>query len=181
MEEGVIGFITLFAGGFAPRYWALCDGRLVTISSNTALFAIIGTTYGGDGRTNFKLPDLCGRAIIGAGSGISHYEPGDVGGIESTSPLKVKNIPAHTHSVQVTITPHAAGTANSQTPADAVFATNPNQQMYEFGHNTNMASYTAKITPAVVGRANPEPLAVLHPVLALNYIICLEGVFPGRD
>jgi len=179
MDEGIIGFITLFAGTFAPRNWAFCDGGLMRISSNTALFAIIGTTYGGDGTRTFALPDLRGRALIGAGQGISMYSPGDYGGSEII-PLLTKNIPAHTHPVQVTITPHAAGVANSQIPGDAVYATNPSQQIYHYESDTNMASYKASFTTSVIGSANPQPVAILHPVLALNYIICLNGEFPHR-
>jgi len=180
MNESIIGFVTLFAGNFAPLNWAFCDGSLIPIQANTALFAIIGTTYGGNGKTTFALPDLRGRALIGAGPGITPYEPGETGGTESTGPLTNSNIPGHTHTLQGTITPHAAGVANSLTPKNAVYATNNNQQMYAYSTDVNMASYTATITTTAVGAANPQPLPILHPVLALNYIICLRGVFPSR-
>lgn len=183
MDESYIGFITLFAGNFAPRNWAFCNGSLMAIASNTALFSIIGTTYGGNGTNTFALPDLRGRAIIGTGqgAGLSQYDSGDTGGVETLPPLGTKYIPAHTHDVQMTITPHAAGVANSTTPKDAVYGINPNQQMYEFSSDVNLASYTAKITTSAQGSANPQPLSILHPVLALNYIICLRGVFPPRS
>lgn len=180
MDE-VLGFITLFAGNFAPKDWAFCDGSLLRISANTNLFSVIGNTYGGDGIKTFALPDLRGRAVIGAGTGISVYKPGDKGGIESLKALSTKHIPAHMHPVQVTIKPHAASVANSITPVDAVYATNPNQSVYEFSADVNLASYTAKITTSAEGSANPEAITVLHPVLALNYIICLNGNFPNRN
>lgn len=183
MDESYIGLVTLFAGNFAPRNWAFCDGSLLPISSNTALFSILGTNYGGNGKTNFALPDLRGRAIIGAGqgAGLSQYFPGDTGGLEVLPPLAIKNIPAHTHAIQLTIKPHAAGVANSLTPKDAVYATTPNQSLYEFSSNVNMASYTATIATTAQGVASPQPVPVLHPVLTMNYIICMTGAFPPRS
>lgn len=180
MNESIIGFVTLFAGNFAPLNWAFCDGSLIPIQSNTALFAIIGTTYGGNGTTNFALPDLRGRALIGAGQGITPYAPGETGGFESISALRTQNIPAHAHGFQATITPHAAGVANSLTPKNAVYATNSNQQLYTYTSDVNLASYKATIKTSAVGSTNPQPVSILHPVLALNYIICLRGVFPTR-
>jgi microcystin-dependent protein len=179
--DGILGFTTLFAGDFAPRNWAFCDGSLVPITTNTGLFSVIGTMYGGDGIHTFALPNLRGRAVIGAERGISIYNPGYSGGLEALPQLSTKNIPAHTHPVQLTITPHAAAVANSLSPKDAVFATNPNQQMYEFSGDVNLASYAAKITTSAVGSVNPQPVPVLHPVLAMNYIICVYGAFPNRE
>jgi microcystin-dependent protein len=173
--EGILGFIMPFAGGFAPRGWAFCDGSLLRISSNIELFKILGNIYGGDCKTTFALPDLRGRAVVGAGKGISEYKLSEKGGSEISKPLKAKNIPVHTHPVQITITPHAGGVANSLAPVDAVYATNSNQPMFEFSSNNFMASYTGKITTAAAGNANPEPLQILHPVIALNYIICVSN------
>ena len=180
MNESILGFVTLFAGNFAPRDWAFCNGSLIPISSNTALFSIIGTTYGGNGTTTFALPDLRGRALIGAGQGINSYDAGEIGGTESIPALGTKNIPAHSHNFQATLTPHAAGVANSLTPKDAVYATNTNQQMYDYSSDVNLASYTATIKTSAVGSTNPQPISILQPVTALNYIICLRGVFPVR-
>lgn len=181
--DGIMGFITLFAGAFAPRNWAFCHGGMMRISTNPILFSILGNTYGGDGQTTFALPDLRGRAVIGAGRSIStYYDPGDHGGSEIIPQLLTKNIPAHTHPIQVTITPHAAGVANSQTPGDAVYATSINQQqLYNYSGDTNMATYKATITTSAIGSANPQSFRFLHPVLALNYIICLNGAFPPRS
>lgn len=176
----VLGFITLFAGDFAPNGWAFCDGSLLRISLSPDLFSVIGTTYGGDGVKTFALPDLRGRAIIGAGQGASLHMPGEVGGIEKLT-LKKANLPAHTHDVKVTIKPHAAGVANSGSPKDAVYATNPNQQMYGVAADVKIASYKDKITTSAIGSPSPEPISVLHPVLALNYIICLKAEFPNRN
>ena len=179
--EGVLGFTMLFAGDFAPRGWAFCDGSLVRISSNLKLFSIIGTTYGGDGKKTFALPDLRGRVVVGVGKGISEYKLNDRGGSESPLQLGTQHMPAHTHPVQVTITPRAAGVANSITPVQAVYATNPNHQMYAPSGDTAMASYIGTMATAATGSDDPQPIPVLHPVLALNYIICLVGVFPHKD
>jgi microcystin-dependent protein len=179
--NGIVGFTILFAGNFAPGDWAICDGSLLSVAANPVLFSVIGNVYGGDGIRTFALPDLRGRAIVGAGKNDSLYKPGYKGGAETLSPLETKHIPAHTHAVNVTIVPKAAETANASSPAGAAYATNPNQQMYNFDTDTAMASYKGKITTSAIGNADPQPVPVLHPVLALNYIICLKTAFPRRD
>src|SRR5512132_2194680 len=106
MADPFIAEIRLFAGNFAPRGWATCDGQLLSIAQNTALFSLLGTTYGGNGQTNFALPDLRGRAAIhqGQGPGLSQYVLGEVGGLENVT-LITTQIPAHTHTATVTINP----------------------------------------------------------------------------
>jgi microcystin-dependent protein len=177
--DGFVGFTILFAGNFAPNNWALCDGRLLKVAANPILFAVIGNAYGGDGIQTFALPDLRGRMVVGAGQGISNYKRGDSGGIESVL-LNTKSTPAHTHPVQVTIKPRAALTANSSSPVNAVYATSSNQ-MFAPDHDKSMSSYTAEINTSAIGSVDPEPVAVLHPVLALNYIICIKESFPERN
>lgn len=171
--EGIIGFTTLFAGDFAPRNWAICDGSLLPVSAYPQLFALIGTTYGGDGKRTFALPDLRGRAITGAGTGASLYKSGYIGGNE-IQVLQTKHIPAHTHPVQMTITPQAAAVADATSPVDGVYAINTNQPLYNYNTDVNMGPYTQQITTSSEGNANPEPVKVLQPVLALNYIICIN-------
>jgi len=176
--EGVIGFTILFAGNYAPTNWAICDGKLLLIAAYPNLYKVIGTTYGGDGIRTFALPDLRGRAITGAGTGASLYKSGYSGGSERLSPLKTKHIPAHTHPVRMTITPKAATVANTKSPVNAVYATNNTQPLYYFESDTAMGAYTEKITTSAAGSNDPQPVPVLHPVLALNYIICLQGAIP---
>ena len=178
--DGVIGFTIIFAGNFAPTGWALCDGRLLPVTRHPILFAGFGNVYGGDGRTTFALPDLRGRAVVGAGQGISNYKHGDMGGIESVL-LGTKEIPAHTHPVQVTITPHAATTTNSASPIDAVYGTGNNQLYAIERTEIVMGKYSTQFSTSAAESVQPQPVAVLHPVLALNYIICLTGSFPRRD
>ena len=106
---GVLGYTTIFAGNFAPRNWALCNGQLLQISQNLALFSLLGNTYGGNGTSTFALPDLRGKAVIGAGQGISNYLPGQSGGAEFTIVTNQNAIPNHTHPVGVQITSPAGG------------------------------------------------------------------------
>lgn len=177
--NGILGFTTLFAGNFAPLNWALCDGKLLLISQYPHLFAIIGTTYGGDGKKTFALPDLRGRAILGAQG--DAWPLGKTGGKE-TALITPAMFPAHSHDVTVTITPKAASNANQAKPEDAVYATGANN-LYNFGpSDTYLAPYDAAITTSEVGGGtNATPVTILHPVLALNYIICVSGPFPPRS
>jgi microcystin-dependent protein len=175
--DGILGFTTLFAGNFAPVNWALCDGKLLFISHYPHLFAIIGTIYGGDGKKTFALPDLRGRAIAGAQG--ESWPLGATGGSESLS-LTPAMFPAHSHDVTVTIKPKAASTTNSATPENAVYATGTNP-LYTYGDpDTYLGNYDAVITTSEAGGKNNTPVETLHPVLALNYIICVSGPFPHR-
>jgi microcystin-dependent protein len=177
--DGVIGFTTLFAGSFAPRNWALCNGALIQIRQNTALFSIIGTVFGGDGVTTFGLPDLRGRMVIGTGQtpGLSVYTLGQSGGIETTT-LNQQQMASHSHPTSVTITPAAATNASSPSPVSGVYA-NGTEQLYNSTADTFMQSYQALLTMGLTG--NSVPFSIVNPVLGLNYIICLSGTFPSRN
>jgi microcystin-dependent protein len=175
--DGILGFTTLFAGNFAPVDWALCDGTLLSVSQYPHLFAIIGTIYGGDGIKTFALPDLRGRAIAGAQG--ESWPLGATGGNERLR-LTPAMFPAHSHDVTVTIKSKTASTTNSATPENAVYATGSNQ-LYTYGDpDTYLGNYDAVITTSEAGNANNTPVKVLHPVLALNYIICVSASFPHR-
>jgi microcystin-dependent protein len=174
--DGILGFTTLFAGNFAPVNWALCDGKLLSISQYPHLFAIIGIIYGGDGKKTFALPDLRGRAIAGAGES---WSLGQAGGNEHL-PLTPAMFPAHSHNITATVTPKAASTTNSAIPENAVYATGANS-LYTYGDpDTYLGNYDAVITTSEVGGKNNTSVEALHPVLALNYIICVSGPFPHR-
>lgn len=177
MLEPYIGEITLFAGNFAPRGWAFCQGQLLSIAQNTALFSILGTTYGGDGRTNFALPDLRGRAPIGFGQGpgLPSYELGEMGG-EPSHTLTYPEMPAHSHAVQ------AAGVASggsSASPGGGTWASSTARD--------NIYSDAAPDTPMAGGNisigaaGNSQPHNNMQPYLGLNYIIALEGIYPARS
>jgi microcystin-dependent protein len=179
--NGFIGSVTLFAGSFAPRNWALCQGQLISIASNTALFSILGTTYGGNGTTTFALPDLRGRAVVGAGQGpgLSMYSLGQIGGTETTTLLSF-NIPAHTHTAAVQIQPNAASAADQPSPGNDVYATAASgEPFYGPAPTAQMQAYPGTLTTASTG--NSLPFSNLHPELALCYIVCVRGIFPARN
>jgi microcystin-dependent protein len=167
--EPFIGMIVQFAGNFAPKGWALCDGTMLPISQNTALFSILGTTYGGDGVTIFKLPDLRGRACIhpGQAPGLSNYNLGQAGGAESVT-LLVSNMPAHSHAVTAVTTNDGAITPTGNLLAGA-------------------SVYTAKLAPdttmsaqMIASTGGSQPVSVMQPFLAINWIIATEGYYPSR-
>ena len=168
-----IGEIRMFAGGFAPKYWAFCDGQLLPISQNTALFSVMGTAQGGDGKVYFGLPDLRRRVPIGAGagaSGISNRFVGDSEGSESVT-LTTDNLPAHIHGVFTNTSP-----ATSNDPAGKTFGTPfSGDNLYSTSANLN--------TPlsGVVGNVGGgQPHNNMQPYLAVNFIIALAGVYPPR-
>ncbi|WP_315816243.1 phage tail protein [Paraflavitalea speifideaquila] len=180
--DGVIGYVTGFAGNFAPRSWALCQGQIMAIAQNTALFSILGTTYGGNGQTTFGLPDLRGRAVVGAGQGpgLSSYSLGQVGGTE-TNTMTLSTMPGHSHPVIMKITPGANTTPDSNLPTAGVYATPiTGEQLYSGGITGAMKTYPGTI---VTGNSpgGSTPFSILHPVMALNYLVCLQGVFPARN
>ncbi|MBO9566678.1 MAG: phage tail protein [Niastella sp.] len=179
--NGYIGSVTLFAGNFAPKSWALCQGQILPISQNTALFSILGTTYGGNGTSTFALPDLRGRAVVGAGQGpgLSPYSLGQVGGTETTTLLSI-NIPAHTHTAAIQIQPAAAATADQASPGNDVYATAASgEPFYGPAPTAQMQAYPGTLTTGSTG--NSIPFSNLHPELALCYIVCIQGIFPARN
>lgn len=163
--EPFIGQIIMFGGNFAPRGWAKCDGQLLPISTNTALFSILGTTYGGDGRTTFALPDLRGKAPMhaGHGPGLSDRRLGSKGGSESNT-LNITQLPSHSHSVS--LTKAQEGLASSA------------QNAVEAG---NAASNSANIEFVSENTGGNQPVNNMQPYLAINYIIALIGIFPSRS
>ncbi len=166
--EGMIGEIRLFAGNFAPRSWALCDGQVLAISSHTALFSILGTTYGGDGRNSFALPDLRGRAPVhaGTGPGLSRYNLGERTGSEHTQ-LTVNQLPNHSHTLAVSGEEPTTKQASDGLPAAGEFYNPQGDQSAPSG--------------AVRSTGGSQAVSLVQPVLALNYIICLQGVYPSRS
>ena len=164
-----LGTVEMFAGNFEPRDWYFCDGRLLPIAQNTALFSILGTTYGGDGRTTFALPDLRGRFPLapGQGPGLSYRNLGEVAGVESVTLLS-SEMPAHSHQLGAV---DAAGTTSS--PAGAVQAAGRN--FYATG------APDASLAAATISAAGgSQPHTNMPPYLGINYIICVQGIFPSR-
>lgn len=177
-SQPMIGEIRMFAGNFPPQGWAFCDGSLISISENDVLFTLIGTTYGGDGQTTFALPDFRGRAPISVSSGNSM---GQMGGTETVT-LTVSQIPAHSHPMQVVNVP---GTTNVPSPgvmpakaADIEFPGGTKQVMTYAKDNAGGKITVNPQSVSVYGQSYPHNN--MKPYVGINYIICLEGIYPTR-
>jgi Microcystin-dependent protein len=174
--------VTVFAGNFAPRSWAFCDGSLMSIAEYTALFALIGTTYGGDGQTTFALPDLRGRYAVhqGQGPGLPVYYIGEMSGTESTTLLS-SNLPVHNHqALSLTGSPGVSGNDGSiAAPSNAVPAGGTTGRYTTSPADSGMAPTITMVTSPAVG--SNQPVSNISPYLAMNYIICIEGIFPSRN
>jgi microcystin-dependent protein len=176
MSEPFIGEIKMVGFNFAPRGWAFCSGTLLPIAQNTALFSILGTTYGGDGRTTFGLPDLRGRSPMHAGNGpgLSNRTLGQRSGVETVT-LTAGQMGSHSHSWQV-----ADELGDLTTPANNALAQSPTGRgaylLYEAGAST------ATMAPEVVADAGSGAAhANIQPALVVNFVIALQGLFPSRN
>lgn len=180
MNEPYIGSIVLFAGNFAPRGWALCQGQLLSIAQNTALFSILGTTYGGNGQTTFALPNLQGQVPIQQGRALSGttYELGEVGGTENVT-LLTSQMPAHTH---MEVCNSTADTANSADPSGCIFANTTDSRGGTAPNIYTNSPANATMAPTSLSVAGgSQPHNNMQPYLAMNYIIALVGLFPSRN
>jgi microcystin-dependent protein len=165
----------MFGGNFAPRGWALCNGQLLAISSNTALFSILGTTFGGNGTQTFGLPDLRGRVPLnqGQGPGLSSYAIGQMSGSEQVT-LLASQMPAHTHPVNAD--GGGGGKTNPTGNFPGTVSTSAAEKIYSAGpSNATMAA-------TMVGPAGGnQPHSILQPYLCVTFIIALQGIFPSRN
>jgi microcystin-dependent protein len=171
-----IGEIRIFAGNFAPRGWAQCNGQLLSISQNTALFSLLGTNYGGDGRTTFALPNLQGSAplMAGQGNGLSDRVQGETGG-EPTVTLTASQLPGHAHTVSGTTTPGSV-----PDPAGDVWGVaGVARGTVMYSANAGSAPQMSPQAFAVAGSGQPHNN--LPPYLVLRFIISLQGIFPSRS
>ncbi|WP_022901286.1 phage tail protein [Humibacter albus] len=175
MTDQFLGEIRMFAGNFAPQGWALCLGQLLPLSQNAALFSLLGTNYGGDGKSTFALPNLGTRMPIGAGQGpgLTERELGEAGGSESVT-LAQSQIPAHTHQVSALA---AGGTATS--PAGATWAQPHLGRVTEKVYAASTASGTMH-SQALATTGGSQPHNNLPPYLVVSFIIALQGIFPSR-
>jgi microcystin-dependent protein len=177
MDPSFVGSIFMTGASFAPYGWQLCQGQLLSIADNDVLYSLLGTTYGGDGQVTFGLPDLRGRAAInqGTGPGLSNYVMGQVSGNEQVT-MTINTMPSHTHLINVN-----SGNGSVQIPANTSYLAQPlagtaNPAVY------STASATVQLNAASVGAAGQNiPFSILQPVLAVNYIIALQGIYPTQN
>ena len=166
MAQPYIGEVRMFAGNFAPAGWMFCEGQLLSISDNEALFALIGTTYGGDGQNTFALPDLRGRLPIHQGGG---FTIGQAGGDDAVA-LTAQQIPAHRHAWQASQAPSTASNPLDQLPAQA------SKPLY-----AAPTAVSAMAPEAMAATGGGQAHSNLQPYLCVSFIIALSGIFPSRD
>lgn len=176
MADQFVGEVRIFAGNFPPTGWAYCDGALLPISQNTALFSLLGTNYGGDGKSTFGLPNLQGAFPMHAGSsagpGLTQRLTGETGGAESVA-LTKDQIPSHTHAV------NAAASASAGTP-DGTTSLAPNSAGHAMYHHATPKTHGHMDASTVLAAGGGAPHDNLQPYLALSFIIALQGIFPPR-
>lgn len=181
--EGYLAEVRMFAGNFNPRGWMFCNGQLLSIAQWTAVFALVGTTYGGNGQTTFGLPDLRGRVAVGAqgsqGPGLPPCQMGEMAGTPSTTLLSI-HLPVHNHTITGSVSMVANGGTDGQTDDPAgrrlcgenIFTNFTNEP-------ATMAPLQSNLALGIAG-AN-QPVNTMPPYLGMNYIICVEGIFPSRN
>lgn len=177
MATPFIGEIRMFAGVFAPVDWAFCNGQIISVSENPQLFSLIGTSYGGDGRTTFALPDMRGRIPLsfGQGPGLSHYFIGQRSGQETVA-LTEDNLPAHTHLM-------SASTENAtQQQPDGMVLAKPSDVLYESSDEIDPTQNIGNMNQHMIDyEGGSQPHENIQPYLCLNFIISLKGVYPSRS
>ena len=187
-----IGEIMLFAGSYCPHGYLPANGQLLPIAQNTALFSILGTTYGGDGRTNFALPDLQGRSAVGVGqgSGLTVIVPGQTIGSESVT-LSTLQLPPHSHSASTSVAvattlKSSSGNGSTDTPVGKVLAKQARTNIYADGPaaanmDSSAVQSTASATTTVTPAGNGQAIAIRSPGLGLMHCIAIEGIYPSRN
>ena len=174
--------IRLFAGTFAPQNWMLCQGQTLAINQFTALFSILGTTYGGNGTTTFMLPDLRGRVPVGMGQGpgLPNVVEGQVAGAAAVT-LTTQNMPAHAHTFAQNASTNSADQSSPAAGIPAVPAATVGRGVAPtFGYTQTAANTTMPAQPTGMAGGN-QPVSVMQPYLGLNYIICISGIYPPRS
>ncbi|BCM17439.1 phage tail protein [Mesorhizobium sp. J8] len=175
MADPFVAEIRIFPFNFAPKGWAWCDGQLLPLSQNTALFSLLGTTYGGNGKSNFALPDLQGRSPMhpGQGPGLSLHDLGETGGTETVSLIE-SEMPMHNHAMRATV---ENGTQGTLTP-NITLATSIGGQVFQKTTNANLVAMNAN---ALAPAGGDQPHNNMQPYLTCYFCIALQGVFPPRN
>lgn len=182
MAEPFLGQIIMFGGNFAPRGWALCDGTLLPIAQNTALFSILGTTYGGDGRTTFALPELRGRVAVheGNGPGLTPRSLGQKSGSE-TNTLSLSQLPSHTHAA-TSETRCVVGAGNSNVASGNYWSKDFGSQSGTYNSGPADGTMAADAVSTTLGNTgNSSAINNMQPYQVVNFIIALQGLFPSRN
>lgn len=186
MDE-FIAIIKMFGGNFAPRGWALCNGQTLSIAQNTALFSLLGTTFGGNGQTTFALPDLRGRVPVhpGQGPGLPVVTLGEMAGAP-THTMIITEMPMHNHPFQGS-QGASTGDGNDTQPGGnlpaiaTVNVNNTDYQVTSYRSGAQPDAQLAGLTGTVGVSGGSQPFSIMQPYLAVNFIICLEGIFPSRN
>ena len=181
--EPFIGEVKLFGFNFAPKGYATCQGQILSIAQNTALFSLLGTTYGGNGQTTFALPDLQGRMPIGQGQGpgLPPYSMGQVGGTPSTTLLST-NMPQHIHTLNAAKVQIQASSANANGgDPDGTFPAVVSSNLYADTPSQGVYTSGAVISGTTDIAGGSQPFSVMNPYLTMNYSIALQGIFPSRN
>lgn len=181
MSDPYIGEIRIFAGNFAPNGWALCQGQTLPISEYTALFSLLGITYGGNGTTNFNLPNLAGRCVLGTGTGTtgSTYVEGTAAGTETVT-LMVANLPTHNHSFSPQVNDANANLTDPTGAIPAVVNNNDGRTSTQYPAYTKNATTGTGATQQTGSAGQNLPTPNMQPYLVINYIIALTGIYPPR-
>lgn len=176
-----MGEIRLFAGNFAPKNWAYCDGSILAISTNAALFSLLGTTYGGNGQTTFALPDLRSRVPVspGQGPGLSNYVLGEAIGTQTNTVL-VSQMPMHNHML---LANGQTGSGTLNNPSTGYMGVGPVDRSSGLPVNTRYATTanTAMAPNSISINGGSQPINNIQPSLGMSYIICIYGIFPSRN
>lgn len=181
--DPIMAQIQPFGFNFAPRGWVQCNGQLMSIASNSALFSLLGTTYGGDGVQTFGIPDLRGRTMVGAGSGpgLAPIAQGEKAGVQNVT-LNAMNLPSHTHPATATSTLNGQRTTgNSANPNANSLASLTNLYVDTTTATVPLAAGSVATTVTVGPSGNNAPFSVLNPYLGLNICIATAGVYPSRN
>lgn len=180
--DSYLGEIRMFSGNYAPEGWSLCDGSLLSVSENNILFSLLGTIYGGDGITTFGLPDLCGRLPIGQGqgAGLTQRVIAQTGGTETVT-LDATTIPVHTHAFNTLAAAATTGTLSAKS-ADLTYAQGANG-VRTYLNNAAPSPTSATLDPDSVTYSGPNqttPHQNMMPSFTINFVICIEGLYPQR-
>ena len=181
--DAYIGEVQLFAGNFAPNGWAFCNGQIISIQQNSALFSLLGTQYGGNGQTNFALPDLRGRVPVGQGQGASltARSVGDFDGQENVS-ISIANLPSHNHNASLSVS-NQNGTVNVPLSDSSIAVSSIKSGRSTISNlvfNTSVPDILLGNSPTT-SSGNSQPLNIIKPYQCINYIIALQGIYPSRN